>query len=123
MSNFTSGSNAKSGPISLGSATEPSDSDAGWVHHNTRVLVDNTPDYLMLLDLQGVVLLVNRPFPDLSMEDMTGQKLSTLLPIRFRQDLTDSLQRVTERKIPERCEVEYRSQSGQIWSLEVRAGV
>jgi len=122
MSNFTSGSNAKSGPISLGSATEPSDSDAGWVHHNTRVLVDNTPDYLMLLDLQGVVLLVNRPFPDLSMEDMTGQKLSTLLPIRFRQDLTDSLQRVTERKIPERCEVEYRSQSGQIWSLEVRVG-
>jgi PAS domain S-box-containing protein len=83
-------------------------------------LAENAPDYLLMLDLAGTIVVVNRPFPDLDLVDMVGHKLSSLLPIRFRRDLTDCLQRVTERKIQDRCEVEYRTRNGRIWTLEIR---
>ena len=122
MSNGTSNSNAWSGASSLGAPHRSSDSRPDWVHQQKRDLADHAPDYLLLLDLEGRIVVANRPFPDLAIEEMVGHQLSALLPIRFRRDLTDCLQRVIERKIQDRCEVEYRAQNGRVWTLEMRVG-
>lgn len=108
------------GSNSSSSSNHPGDAPRDWVHHSRRTLADHAPDYLLLLDLQGLVLFANRPFPDLSMQEIVGRELSALLPIRFRRDLDECLQRVTEHRHQDRCEVEYRTRKGRTWTLEVR---
>jgi len=122
MSNASSKSNAKSGGLPLGSSEPSRGPGSDWAHQDKLALAENAPDYLLLLDLEGMIILANRPFPDLELTEMAGHKLSSLLPIRFRRDLTDCLQRVTERRIQDRCEVEYRTRKGGIWTLEIRVG-
>jgi PAS domain S-box-containing protein len=120
MSEGSSSSKAKGGALPLGSSAPPRTPDSDWAHREKRALAENAPDYLLMLDLEGVVLVANRPLPDLDLAAMIGHKLSSLLPIRFRRDLTECLQRVMDRKIQDRCEVEYRAHSGQAWTLEIR---
>ncbi len=120
MSEGSSSSKAAGGALPLGSSAPPRTPDSDWAHQEKRALAENAPDYLLMLDLEGVVLVANRPLPDLDLAAMIGHKLSSLLPIRFRRDLTECLQRVMDRKIQDRCEVEYRAQSGQAWTLEIR---
>ena len=120
MSEGTSSSNAKGGASPLGSSASSSDSQSDWAHQEKRALAENAPDYLLMLDLGGRIMVANRPLPDLDLTEMVGRTLSSLLPIRFRRDLTDCLQRVTESEIQDRCEVEYRTQDGRVWTLEIR---
>ena len=120
MSEGSFSSKPKGGALPLGSSAPPRTPDSDWAHQEKRALAENAPDYLLMLDLEGVVLVANRPLPDLDLAAMIGHKLSSLLPIRFRRDLTECLQRVMDRKIQDRCEVEYRAHNGQTWTLEIR---
>ena len=120
MSNGTYSSSARNGALSDDSPQSPSHPGSDWAHRERRALSDHAPDFLLLLDLDGTILAANRPFPDLSMEQMIGHRIASLLPIRFRKDLNTCLKRVLDRKIQDRCEIEYRTENGRIWSLEVR---
>lgn len=120
MSNGTYSSSARNRARSDDSSQSPSHPGSDWAHRDRRALSDHAPDFLLLLDLEGTILAANRPFPDLSMEHMVGHRIASLLPIRFRQDLNTCLQRVIDRRIQDRCEIEFRTENGRIWSLEVR---
>ena len=120
MSNGTYSSSAPNDARSDDSSRSPSRPGSDWAHRERRALSDHAPDFLLLLDLEGTILAANRPFPDLSMEQMVGHRIASLLPIRFRNDLNSCLQRVIDREIQDRCEIEYRTENGRIWSLEVR---
>ena len=120
MRNGIHSSSARNGARSDDSSQSPSHPGSDWAHRERRALSDHAPDFLLLLDLEGTILAANRPFPDLSMEQMVGHRIASLLPIRFRNDLNSCLQRVIDRKIQDRCEIEYRTENGRIWSLEVR---
>jgi PAS domain S-box-containing protein len=122
MGKGTTSSNKETDPFASESSPSSRRPIPDWAHRDKRVLAEQAPDYLLLLDLQGVILIANRPLPDLTIEEMAGHELSSLLPIRFRRDLTDCLRRVIDRKLQDRCEVEYRAQNGRVWTLEVRVG-
>jgi PAS domain S-box-containing protein len=122
MNPGNSSPNPKSDAMSPESVTKSSGPRADWAHRDRKALADHAPDYLLLLDVEGIIRVANRPLPDLTIEEMTGHHLATLLPIRFRRDLSDCLKRVIDHKIQDRCEVEYRARNGRIWTLEMRVG-
>ncbi len=122
MGKGTSSSNKETDPFASESAPSSRRPISDWAHRDKRVLAEQAPDYLLLLDLEGVILLANRPLPDLTIEEMVGHELTSLLPIRFRRDLTGCLRRVIDRRLQDRCEIEYRAQNGRVWTLEVRVG-
>lgn len=81
-----------------------------------RSLVDHAPQFIMLLDNNGLVQFVNRVAPGFDAQDIAGKNLLDLIPNHNRTLTTRILQRVFIEGRRETFEIDmYHSQRAVIW--------
>jgi PAS domain S-box-containing protein len=59
-----------------------------------RFLVENAPDFILMLDLEGKVLVLNRAAPGFRTEQLVGTSLYEFTPAESQHVLRDALERV-----------------------------
>jgi len=71
------------------SAKEVKDSEEKW-----KSLTENSPDHILLLDIDYTILFVNRTAPDIPKERVIGKPLSELIPIDDYQRAVECFKRI-----------------------------
>jgi len=87
-----------------------------------RAMMDSTPDYIMLLDLDGMIMYINRTVPDLSVDEVLNTPLYNYLPEDNHAVVTACFENVRESALPDSYEVVYRQKDGRVISFETSVG-
>ena len=89
----------------------------------------NSPDYLLMLDLDGTIHFINRTFPGVDTEQVVGTSIYDYLAEEHRETLTECISRVVDTAQVHICEIGHRSSAHGERSFEaavapiVRGGV
>jgi PAS domain S-box-containing protein len=94
-----------------------SDSEGKW-----RSLAENSPDHIMLLDLDLTILFINRTLPDLTKEEVIGTPAFKYVPPEYRQTVADCYKRVAASGKPDMHSTVYSTKEGESRWFEVRVG-
>jgi PAS domain S-box-containing protein len=92
-------------------------SEAKW-----RSLAENSPDHIMMLDLDANILYINRTVPDLTIDEVIGTSQYNFLPAEFREIAKECHQRVLETGKPDSYTTEYHTKDGETRYFEARVG-
>lgn len=92
-------------------------SEARW-----RSFTESSPDYIMLVDLQGEIQFVNRTLPEFSLEQVIGRPMFEFMPEAFQSVAKDCLERVIESGKPDWFECDYQDHEGNISHFESHVG-
>jgi PAS domain S-box-containing protein len=87
-----------------------------------RSLAEDSPDYIMLLDLKGNILYINRTVPDLKREKVIGTSLFNYVPPEWHRVAKDCFKRVIETGKADHYDTEYRTKDGEVKYFEGRVG-
>lgn len=79
-----------------------------------RSTMENSPDYVAMLDLEGRVLFINRTGDHLTEEQVVGHTMYEHAPAEFRDEIRECFQRVAETRQPDQFESEYHAPSGDV---------
>lgn len=85
-----------------------------------RSLTENSPDQVMLTDLDGYILYANRGFMGHHKADLVGKHLVGLIPPRFGQLVQSCLEGVVRQEEPEPCCIECVDAKGRKAFYELR---
>jgi len=89
---------------------------------NWRSLTENSPDYIMLLDREGIIQFVNHTVPDLDRSEVIGTPVYDYVPPEFHATMEACFRRVLETGRPDQYEVDYYTADGDIQNFEARVG-
>jgi PAS domain S-box-containing protein len=87
-----------------------------------RSLAEDSPDHIMLLDLKGNILYINRTVPDLKREEVIGTSLFNYVPPEWHRVVKDCFKRVLETGKTDHYDTEYRTKDGEVRYFDVRIG-
>ncbi len=59
-----------------------------------RAVIDNSPDFVMLCDLQGRLQFINRLAPGFRIEDVLGQHITAFVPASYKQEIEAAMAHV-----------------------------
>ncbi|MCP4456986.1 MAG: PAS domain S-box protein [Cytophagales bacterium] len=85
-----------------------------------RALTQNSPDYIMMLDLNSQILFINHTEPDLELDEVIGKSQYDFIPSGEHQRIRDCIQGIIERGNPDEYETEYHTKEGKIDYYHVR---
>ena len=85
-----------------------------------RSLTENSPNHIMLLDLDFKVQFINRTVPDLTKEQVIGKSNFDFLPAEYHKTAKKCFNKVIESKKLEYFETEYITAEGETQFFEVR---
>lgn len=88
----------------------------------TRSITEHSPDYIMMLDLDGRILYLNRTVSDLTLDQVMGKMVYEFVPDSVREDLVDCLKRVRETGRPDKYQTFYEHGSGAVLTFEAVVG-
>jgi len=95
--------------------TELKESEEKW-----KAICLNTPSILVLLDLEGKILFINRTVPDLNKEDVIGTDILLYFPQEDCPLLSASLKKVIETGKTDKNIVVYNTKQGETHYFDVR---
>ena len=87
-----------------------------------RSLMENSPDHIMLMDLDGHILFANRGFMNMAKPDLVGKSLASLLAPAFGTAVNHCIDAVIKRGDTDACRVEQVYGDGQRAFFELRMG-
>jgi PAS domain S-box-containing protein len=87
-----------------------------------RSLAEGSPDHIMLLDLKGNILYINRTVPDLKREEVIGTSQFNYVPPEWHRVAKDCFKRVIETGKTDHYDTEYRTIDGEVRYFDVRIG-
>lgn len=87
-----------------------------------KSLTEDSPDHIMLLDLEGNILFINHTVPDLTVDEVIGTSVYNYAPQDFHKIATDSFEQVIETEKPTSYTTEYDTPDGDIHFFDVRVG-
>jgi len=76
-------------------------------HKTLRALIESSPDYVMLMDLDHVILFINRTVPDLSIDQVIGRRNIDFIPPDFQHVSQECFEKVKETGRGQFYETEY----------------
>lgn len=79
-----------------------------------RSTMENSPDYVAMLDLEGRVLFINRTGEHLTEEQVVGHTMYEHAPADYRDEIRECFERVAETRRPDQFESEYHAPNGDI---------
>ncbi len=91
-----------------------------WSEELSRLVMESSPDHIMLLDPDATIRYINRTVPDLTVEQVLGTRIYDYLEPSQAEKARACLQRVLESHEPDFYEVEYLSADGEISFFESR---
>jgi two-component system, cell cycle sensor histidine kinase and response regulator CckA len=94
------------------SEEERRESDERW-----HSLLENLPGYLLLVDPEGRIVSMNRPFTSLGLADVLGRPVLDFLSPEHRDRAREKSRAVQERGEPVDYEVELASAPGDTWAV------
>ena len=87
-----------------------------------KSLTENSPDHIMLLDLDGTILFINRTVPDLTKEEVIGTSNFKYMPPEHHQIMADCLKRVLASGRSDMYTTVYHTKEGGVRFFDVRIG-
>ncbi|MCP3903629.1 MAG: PAS domain S-box protein [Planctomycetes bacterium] len=87
-----------------------------------RSITDNAPDYIMLLDLEYRIQLINRTVPDLKPEDVIGRSILDFVPEENHARIRACFKRVLKTREPDGYDTEYVAHDGTRTTFKSRVG-
>ena len=87
-----------------------------------RSLMENSPDHIMLMDLDGHVLFANRSFMGMKKADLMGKSIEKVIPFGFGQLVQSCRKKVVLLGKPDSCCVESMDEQGSKTYFELRMG-
>lgn len=87
-----------------------------------RSLTENSPDYIMLLDLDATILFINRTVPDLTKDEVIGTSNFKYVPPEFHRTMADCFKRVVKSGNSDMYATAYHTKGGETRYAEVRIG-
>ena len=87
-----------------------------------RSITENTPDHIMLLDLDANIQYINHTAPDLKKEEVIGTSILKFMPPEFHKVAVDCFQVVIETGEPGMYNTDYKTKNGEIQYFETRVG-
>ncbi len=87
-----------------------------------RSLAENSPDHIMLVDLDYTILDINRTAPDLTKEEVIGTSQLKFVPQEFHQTTRNCYKLIKKTGKPSTYFTEYKTVDGEIRTFEVRVG-
>jgi PAS domain S-box-containing protein len=85
-------------------------------------VASNSPDNIMLVDMDGVIQYINWTVPDLTVDQVIGTKVFNYVPESFREPMAACFERVRASGKPDAYETVYISQTGDVTYWESRVG-
>ncbi|MFC1823132.1 PAS domain S-box protein [Thermodesulfobacteriota bacterium] len=85
-----------------------------------RLLTENSPDHIMLLDLDYNIQLINHTVPDLTIEEVIGRSIMNFSPLDQHQMAIDCFESVIQSGKPDRYETQYINVEGKKHYFDVR---
>ncbi len=85
-----------------------------------RSLTENSPDYIMLLDLDYSIQFINYTVPDLTVSEVMGKSMLEFLPEDQQSVAIDCLERVLKNGKPDRMELRYVTGDGEVQYFDTR---
>lgn len=61
-----------------------------------RAILENSPDYILNIDHSGMILYINRPFPNFIIDIIKGGHLIDYIDYEYNQSFNDALERVVQ---------------------------
>lgn len=92
-------------------------SEAKW-----RSLVENAPDIISVVDLDGTIQFMNRDWPGLAGADSIGKNLVALAPAKRHDEIQAALKEVAESGRPTRFEINFSGPDGKLVWYGSRVG-
>jgi PAS domain S-box-containing protein len=87
-----------------------------------RSLAESSPDHIMLLDLKGNILYINRTVPDLKREQVIGTSHFDYIPPEWHRVAKDCFKRVIETGKTDHYTTEYRTKDDEVRYFDARIG-
>ena len=87
-----------------------------------RSIMQGSPDYIFMADVDGNIEFINRTVPDLTIEEVVGKPFFEFVPPESRQTIKDCLNRIRKSLKPDSFEVEYQSKTGERGIFEANIG-
>ena len=87
-----------------------------------KSLTENSPDHIMLLDLDGTILFINRTVPDLTKEEVIGASNLKYVPPEYHQITIDCYKRVLASGRSDMYTTVYHTKEGEVRYFDVRVG-
>ena len=85
-------------------------------------LTENSPDHIMLLDLDATILFINRTVPDLTKEEVIGTSNFKYVPPEYHQITVDCFKRVLASGRSDMYTTVYHTKEGEVRYFDVRVG-
>jgi PAS domain S-box-containing protein len=92
-------------------------SEAKW-----RSISEYSPDHIVLVDLKGSILFVNRPFPNIKDEQVIGKSMFDFTPESVHEEVKACFQHVIKTGSPGMYTTEYFKKTGESDIFDVRVG-
>jgi PAS domain S-box-containing protein len=99
---------------------QPSAEALSGAEADLRSITEQSPDYVMALDLQGNITFINRTLPDVHKDEVVGTSVSSHVPEELQTPLREVLDRVARTRQHERHEAEYTDPRGNVCAFEAR---
>ncbi len=87
-----------------------------------RSITRYSPDHIMMIDPEGIILFINHTVPDLTAEQVIGTPINSYIPEKFRPHAQACFQRVLDSGKPDRYETEYCDKDGNCRYFEAHVG-
>jgi len=85
-----------------------------------RTITESCPDNIMVLDLKGRILFINRTVPDLTVEGVLGKAVYDFMPAESHARVRACFERVIATREPDRYAVEYHGVPDRVTFFENR---
>ena len=85
-----------------------------------RTIISNSPDYILMLDTEGVVRYVSRTLDDLTPEMVLDRPLLDLVPQQLKEDVSRCIQQAVEELKPGGFDLFYPAPGGRVYDLAAR---
>lgn len=85
-----------------------------------RSITASSPDFITLLDREGIIQFINRTHPDYTTEQVLGTSAYQYVPRHAREKMAECLSRVFRTGDPDRFEADYRTLAGETVHFESR---
>jgi len=85
-----------------------------------KSLTINSPDHIMLLNLDYTIQFINYPVPDLTIDQVLGKSVLDFVPSDYHRIATDCFEHIIQSGEPDHYETKYVSDDGESHSFFVR---
>ncbi len=87
-----------------------------------RSLTQYSPDHIVLIDKDGIILFINHTLPELTVQQVTGSPITKYIPEKSHPEVQACFERVLTSGQPDRFESEYYDTDGTCQYFEAHVG-